>query len=269
MRVWHKIILCIGVLFVLYSLFAAIRQPSNDREWRVDQAVLPTVTVEGNLVHVRNVRNFTYTSTEDYTPAYYDRTYDLNTLTGVDFIVEPIADWDGAAHTFYSFNFAGQHLVTSVEARKEKNEQYSTWQGMLRSYELMYMYGDEHDLIYLRAIHRNHSVFLYPINTTPEKTRLLFLDIVKRTNDVQQHPEFYNTLTNTCTTNLVEHANAVTPHKVPWSFSIIAPGYSDSYAYELGLINTTLPPDEIRHQYNITPKAQTYESGDFSAWIRN
>src|SRR5689334_22851861 len=104
------VILGIGLL--------ALRKPSNDRDWSVDQAVLPYAEMNGPLVTVRNIRNFRYTSTSQYTPAYYDKTFDLRQLDSVWFFVEPFGR-AGAAHTFVSFGFGGRDfLAISIEIRK-------------------------------------------------------------------------------------------------------------------------------------------------------
>ncbi|MDX1412464.1 MAG: hypothetical protein R3351_09925, partial [Nitrospirales bacterium] len=56
-------------LFAWWSMI----EPSNDREWQAEVAVLPYATFEGNLVTVHNIRNFDYRTETDFTPAYYDR----------------------------------------------------------------------------------------------------------------------------------------------------------------------------------------------------
>ena len=47
--------------------------PYNNRDWQADVAVLPEATINGNLVTIRNIRNFDYRTELDYTPAYYDK----------------------------------------------------------------------------------------------------------------------------------------------------------------------------------------------------
>ncbi len=96
---WKKRYIALA-LFGLAIVFWLLPQPSNDRTWIANQAVLPSAEFDGNLVHVRNIRNTTYRSTTDYTPAYYDKTFDLDKLTSVWYIVEPFSSWKGAAHTF-------------------------------------------------------------------------------------------------------------------------------------------------------------------------
>jgi hypothetical protein len=98
----------------------------------------------------------------------------------------------------------------------------------------------------------------------------LFLDMLARADKLQQKPEFYNTLTSTCTTNIVSHVNKLVPDRIPYDLRILLPGYSDRYAYELGLINTDLPFEEARTRFNINARAEKYaDSPQFSKIIRD
>ena len=103
-------------------------------------------------MRIHNIRNFAYAPDSRYTPAYYDKTFDLRKLDSVWFIVEHFGDWKGPAHTFLSFGFGEQdYVAVSVEIRKEKGENYSPLKGLLKRYELTYVIGDERDLIKLRT----------------------------------------------------------------------------------------------------------------------
>lgn len=138
------------------------------------------------------------------------------------------------AHTFLSFEFEGDQFVSiSVEIRKEKGEVYHPIKGLFNKYELMYVVADERDTIKLRSNYRKDLVYLYPINTTKEESVLLFLDMVNRVNNVNESPEFYNTVTNTCTTNIVEHVNKITPKRVPLFNLKYSTTNSHRLAYEL------------------------------------
>ncbi len=245
-------------------------RPSNDRDWLANEAVMPSVTVRGRLVDVRNVRVTSYRSTDDYTPAYDDRTFDLDRLVGVWFVVEPFSKWGGAAHTFLSFEFDGPEFVAiSVEARKERGENYHFLKGLFRRYELLYVVGDERDLVRLRSNYRRDDVFLYPIRASRERARALFVEMLERANRLREHPEFYNTLTSNCTSNIVRHVNRLVPGRVPFSLRWMFPGYADRLAYDLGLIATDLPYESIRPRYRINDRALRYgEALDFSVRIR-
>ncbi len=258
------------ILTIAYAIFSLIVRPRNDRDWNTDQIILPEISFNGDEVTIKNIRNFKYLTTSDYTPAYYDRTFDLKKIKSVDFMVEPFSTNPGAAHTLLSFGFEdGSYVAVSVEIRKEKGETFSALSGMFRQYELMYVVADERDVIKLRSNYRRDQVFLYPIKTSVENIRSLFVDMLKRAQKLRNYPEFYNTLTSTCTTNIVSHVNKLIPDRVPFDYRILMPGYSDKYAYELGLINTDLSFEKARAKFKINEKAEKYaESAEFSKMIR-
>jgi hypothetical protein len=266
-----KIVLTIIILALIALLgFYLGTRPSNDRDWSVDQAVLPYAEVNGNLVSFHNIRNFEYRSTTDYTPKYYERTFDVSKLKNAYYIVEPFSTFAGSAHTFVSFEFEGeQFLAISVEIRKEKGETFSAVKGLFNQFEMMYVVADERDVVKLRSNYRKDKVFVYPTRASIEKKRALFLDMVAHVNYLKDHPEFYNTLTNTCTTKIVSHINTISPKRVPWSLKILFPGYSDKFAYDLGLIDTDLSFEDARAKFLINDRAEKYaDDPDFSVRIR-
>lgn len=249
----------------------AALQPSNDRDWTADNAVLPWAEVRGDSVRVHNVRNALHLGPDSVVVRHEDRAYDLRELVRAWYLVEPFEkDWRGPAHTLASFEFAnGEFLAVSVEVRKEKGETYSLLKGLLKRFEITYVVADERDAIGVRTNVRKDDVYLYPIRAPREKVRAMLLDMLARANELREEPEFYNTLTNTCTTNLAEHVNRVTPRRVPLSWRVALPGYSDRLAYDLGLIDTGLPFDAARERFFITDKAQrSADAPDFSARIR-
>jgi hypothetical protein len=265
----HKKFIILGI-FILLFLIWNIPQPSNDRNWTKDQQTLSYAEIEDNLVHVYNIRNFKYRSTTDYDIQYYDQTFDLDKIKNMYYIVEPFGEWEGAAHTFFSFEFEDdQYVAISVEIRKEEGEEFSAFKGLFKQYELMYVVGDERDLVKLRTNYRKDPVYLYPANTTKEKMQKLFLGMLAKANDLKNNPEFYNTLTSTCTTNLATHINKVNPGRVPFSFKLLTPGYSDQLAYDLDLIQKQGTFEETQAYYHINEKALKYaDDPDFSQKIR-
>ena len=95
-------------ILLIAGVFAWVSsRPSHERAWRPEQAVLPRVTIDGGRVHVRNVRDFTYRSTDDFTAGYRERTYELDRIETLWFGLSPFTrDWRGPAHAFLSFGFA-------------------------------------------------------------------------------------------------------------------------------------------------------------------
>ncbi len=244
--------------------------PSNQRDWAANLAVLPYAEFEGDLVRVHNVRNTSYETASSYTPAYYDRTFDLGRLETVWFLVEPLSKRGAVAHTFVSFGFEGpEYVAISVEARKEKGESYDFLRGLFRQYELMYLVADERDVIRLRTSYRRDDVYLYPIKTSRESMRELFVAMLSRANELRERPEFYNTLTSNCTSNIIGHVNRLSPRRIPFSLKGLLPGYSGRLAYGLGLIDTDLPFEGARTRFKINERAIKYaQSPDFSIRIR-
>jgi len=244
--------------------------PSNYRAWIPAQAVLPTAELRGDLLTVRNVRNCQYLNADDYVVRNYDKTFDLRRLKSVDFITVPFQDSPTLAHTMLSFGFDDQEfLAVSIEARYEQGETYSPLKGALRQYELMYVVADERDVIGLRAKHRKDDVFLYRTRATPELARALLLDVLARANKLAAQPEFYDALSNNCTTNIVAHINRVRPGRVPLDVGVLLPGYADRLAYDLGLLDTQLPFEKLKDQAKIDRMASRYaEDPDFSRRIR-
>lgn len=261
-------LLSIGVVFGIWYL---VQRPSNDRDWALDQAVLPYAEVEDGIATVHNIRNFSYRTTTEYTPDYYDAVYDIRTLERVYYIVEPFSGYKGAAHTFLSFEFNdGRFLAVSVEIRKEKGESFSAVKGLLRQYEIMYVLADERDVLKLRTNYRKDDVFVYPIKTTPERMQETFLGVLERVNSLYRTPEFYNTITNNCTTSLAKQANQVVEHRIPWNLTLLFPKESDRYAFDLGLIDTERTSFlEVRKAHHVNDLAEKYANDpEFSRRIR-
>ncbi len=269
-KIGRVVLYVIAALVLAWIIFVLATPPRTDRDWNLDQAVLPDISIDGDVVSIKNIRNFDYRTTTDYTPAYYDRTINVRNIEKVWYMVEPFSGNSGAAHTLLSFGLNdGSYISVSVEIRKEKGESFSPVKGLLRQYELMYVIADERDVIRLRSNYRHDQVFLYPIKADKEKVQSLFLGMLERAKKLQEDPEYYNTLTSTCTTNIVRHINDLVPGRVPYDFRTLLPAHSDALAYELGLIDTDLTFEEARLKYNINERAETYgDSLEFSKKIR-
>jgi hypothetical protein len=268
-RIGPKVAGLAAALAVLPFLYVHLfERPSMARDWSPDQSIVPRAAFAGDTVVVTNVRNFTYSSESEYSMRHETRSYDLRKLDSVWFVVERFGDTPGIAHTFLSFGFGGEYVAISVEIRKERGETFSPLRGLLRQYELMYVVGDERDIIGLRTNYRRDPVYLYPANTTPDKMRRVFVEMLERANKLADEPEFYNTLTNNCTTSVVRHVNTIS-QRIPFSYKIILPAYSDQLAYDVGLIPTDKPFEAVQAAHRIDGIAQRHGvDADFSRVIR-
>ena len=267
---WRAVVAYL-VLFALLIVWWHGIEPSNDREWQPDVAVLPSATIDGDLVTVHNIRNSAYRSETDYTPAWYDRRFDVNQLEGVDLVA---VYWMGPAiaHTFLSFAFAdGGHLAISIETRKEKGEAFSTIRGFFRQYELYYVVADERDVIRLRTNYRHdppEQVYVYKLQAPLENARRVFMQYMKQINTLAATPQWYNTLTSNCTTD-IWYNTLVNAEHLPFSWKILASGYVPEYLYEAGRLDTHLPFPELQRRAHVNDRAQAADAAeDFSQRIR-
>jgi hypothetical protein len=259
-----------GVMVAMLVIWWSGIRPSNDREWRAEVAELAHATIEGDRVTVHNIRNFDYRSETDFTPHYYDRTFDLRKLDSIDLVS---VYWMGPAiaHLLVTFNFGDEHLAISIEARKESTESYSTLGGFFRQYELIYIVADERDVIRLRTNYRNdppEDVYLLRLQAPIDNARRFFLEYMNAINGVRTHPEFYNTLTTNCTTAILMHTR-VNPGHLGYSWKVLASGYTPEYVYDAGRLDTSLPFPELMRRSRINDAARAADQApDFSRRIR-
>jgi hypothetical protein len=263
--------LCVVCTLLLYITVLSYRHPSNDRDWSVDQAILPEIIFEkDNKITIKNIRNFKYRATDVYTPVYYDRTIHVNDVQKVSYVIELLGT-QGIAHTFLSFGLKdGTYIAVSAEARKEKGESFSPLKGLVDAYELTYIIADERDAVKLRTNYRKDPVYVFPTTISPENAQKLFLDMMERAHKLETQPESYNSLTNTCETNIVSHLNKVLGISIPWSYKIMLPARSDEVMQSYGLVETEESIESLRNKYHINDRALKY-AGDpaFSQRIRD
>ena len=228
---------------------------SNEGDWAEDYRRMPTASFEGDQVTVRDIRNFEYRSETDFTPRYYDATYDLEELETLDFIK---VHWglENIAHTMLSFGFRdGRYLTVSVETRRRKGQDWSSIAGFFKQYTLAYVLGDERDLIRLRTNYRGEEVYLYPTNTSKPDIRALFVDIVGSASDLASDPQWYNTITDNCTTSLAKHIRKVRGRR-RWDPRLLMNGHTDEMGIESGWITPQGTLEETRRFYYVNDKVE-------------
>ena len=258
----------IGIFAVVIMWWLTI-PPSNARDWQPDVAVLPYATFNGNEVTIHNIRNSDYRTETDYTVRHYDKTFDLAKLKSVDL---SLVYWGSPyiAHTMMSFGFEGDGTICfSIETRKEIGEAYSTIKGFFRQYEITYVVADERDLIGLRTNYRvGEDVYLYRLNAPADLARNVFLSYLQEVNSLKEQPEWYNALTDNCTTSIRGHTAPYNPDaRLDWR--IIVNGFIDEMLYERKTVDTSMPFPELKKRSLINEKAKGMDkSPDFSQLIR-
>lgn len=259
-----------------FMLFLALRTPRSDRQWEpaLSRAPLFEPVTGGYLL--RDMRDFEFGATDKPTRAQWtDANINPEDLSEVWFFVEPFEAWDGAAHSFLSFIFAGETAQTisiSVEARKEKGETYSGLRGAFNAYELIYQWSTEKDILSRIAVSLQHELYAYKLDVSPEQARAIFDHFVERTNTLHDQPRFYNTLTSNCTNELAKAVNSAFPNALPWHHSHILTGYSARRLYDLGFIKSEQPFEEVKARAavsDIIRHASSTPEHEFSNHWRN
>jgi hypothetical protein len=259
------IAICLAGFALLLAWWLALK-PSNDRAWQPDVAQTAWAEIDGDHVTIHNVRNCDYRTEGDYTPHWETRSYDLSQIRGMDiFLTYWGSPW--IAHPIVSFQFGdNDYIAMSIETRKEVGEQYSAIRGFFRYYELIYTVSDERDVVRLRTNYRKgEETYLFHTQATPEHARATFLNYLMKINRIRNRPEWYNALTNNCTTNIATLAGEP---QLDWR--VLLNGRADQMLFERGDLATgSLPFDQLKQQAHINAAARAAnDAPDFSHHIR-
>ena len=259
-----------AAVFAIVVIWWLCIPPSHDRPWRREVAVLPRAVIEGDVVRLTGFRNFTYRDRDDFDVRYEEREVRLTRLVSMDLLV---SYWKvgPVAHTFVSFNFddGTPPVCISIETRLEVGEAFDPLPSMFKQFELIYVVGDERDIVLVRTHHRGEDVFLYRIRASPEAVRRLFRIYLDRMNGLANRPEWYHLLSNNCTLNILRYARAAGARHSRFDYRYFLNGLIDRWVYGAGIVDTSLGFEELRRRSHINDAALAAgDADDFSARIR-
>lgn len=238
----------------------------NDRDWAPEYAIPATIGINGQTITINNIRNFAYRTETDPIPAYDDATFQLNQLATVD-LVSSYWSNDTIAHIFLTFGFSdGRHIAISIETRRQRHFTYSTLAGFFHHYELFYVVADERDLIGVRTDIRHERVYLYRLQMSQAGKEALLLNYLTQVQKLDATPQWYNTVTDNCTTGILARARNI--RSIPYNWRLLLSGYAPDYAYQAGLLEHTMPFAELRQKSLITRPPGAQITPDYSADIR-
>jgi hypothetical protein len=262
-------------LGICFALFAGVAfwwcsiQPSNSRDWQPEVAETAWTERDGDKITIHNLRNFDYEPGLVAKPRWETKIVDLSELRAVDLYIN---FWGSTliCHPIVSFQFGPtDHVAISVETRMAKGQTYSTLRGFFKQFALTYIVADERDVIRVRTNYRHEQLYLYRTSVKPDRARRLFLKYLQSVNAIHVRPQFYNALTDNCTTNVRMHTAATTAKPAPWDWRMLLNGTVDQLVYENGGFASHLPFTELKQLSLIDAKAQAADqASDFSERIR-
>jgi Domain of unknown function (DUF4105) len=262
----RRLLVLLGFICVL-GWWLSLR-PSNIGDWQEDVSKTAYAEVSGNTVTIHNFRSCVYRAELDYTCSWLSRTVDLNQIDGVDLFMNY---WGSPliAHTILSFDLNhSDHIAFSIETRKHGNQTFSALLGFFRQFTLISVVSNERDLVRLRTNYRKgEDLYLFHTAATPAFARSLFLNYIGMTNELYQHPAWYNAITHNCTTEIYTLQSMKSQH---WDWRILLNGKADEMAYQHGMLVTDgLPFSVLKQRAWINPAAKAAnDDPDFSARIR-
>ncbi|MDR3621461.1 MAG: DUF4105 domain-containing protein [Paludisphaera borealis] len=261
---WQPIVALLGAEF-LFLVWWFRLEPTNDREWDPNAAVLPRAVRADDAVTIENVRNLEYHSLDDSTPRYEARTYHLSSIKGVDVI---FFDWGNGflGHPALIFDFGPDgRICMSIEARLPKGQKYSVVRSLYRQQELIFVAADERDVILRRTKYsQGQWAYLYHLNSTVVELTEVFLDYVNTINQLYESPRWYHVLFTNCTTSFYKLPST----RVRWDWRVIANARLDRALYNDGRLDRTLPFKELRRLACLNDIADTAPASGFGDHIR-
>lgn len=258
---------CCACFLVVLGWWLLLK-PSNQGNWQADVSRLAYAKIQGDHITIYNTRSCDYRAEFDYNCEWPTREVDISQIRGLDLFV----DYWGSpwiAHTILSFDLGnGKHVAFSIEARKQVGQSYSAIRGFFRQFTLISVASDEQDVVRLRTNYRQgEDLYLYHTAATPAFARSLFLDYIHFTNNLHDHPQWYNALTSNCTTEIFTLKTMATQ---PRNWTVLLNGKGDEAQYREGNIaGDGLPFDELKRRAYINPAAKAADQDpNFSERIR-
>ena len=155
---------------------------------------------------------------------WQDVTIDTTKVVKAYLMVKPFAPKFLAAHTLLGFSFEKGGVVTkdgresdniflTIEAYKKLGQTYGLLKTMKKNFDIVWILttlGNYADLNVNYNKDTDKEIFIYPINLTPEQTRALLAEMIKQ-SCVNRKGEYYHTIRNNCTNNLMILLNHVLP----------------------------------------------------------
>lgn len=216
-----------------------LTEPKSNKDWKVEHALLANIKIQGDKnnphIEIENIRDFQWEKKDKV--AYKKMQFQLDNIVSLKVGVSHFSAISEIAHVFLIVVLEnGEELGISIEARREKDEDFTLHGGLLAKFELIYVLATSEDLIGIRKINKE-ALHIYPIKATKEKAQELFMLLANDSNAIQTKPRLYHLFFRNCTNQLVKRVSILTKQKYPWYFQTLAPGNTAKILYQQGLID--------------------------------
>ena len=195
--------------------------------WKKGYNKLAKIDVDWNKLFFQNIRDMDHKNFEEH---YFDDSFDLDKLDKIVLYSIPFGLKKWLSHLILEFKFSdGKNIFLSVEARRQPEEWFSVLKWLIHHYGLIFIWGTENDLIWLRRNIRKDKIDSWELKIDKEKAKQWLLFFVNRTNKLIEKPEYYNVVTSNCTTNLYDALKEISDKNIKFSWEIVLWAFIDRY----------------------------------------
>ncbi|MEM9107983.1 MAG: DUF4105 domain-containing protein [Pseudomonadota bacterium] len=260
---------CLAVFFAAYfskSPYPQTFVPLHEK--------VPEVTFDGNRVTITDFRDAVHPVGASAQPRWVTKSFDLDTLTGAQFILQPFGASLATVHVMTSFAFEdGEHLAVSFEARRTSWDKFDPIAGFFRHDQLYAVLGTERDVLWKRLAHvPPNDLYILEITQPPEEIRDYLYQLLVFSGGLHEQAQFYSTISESCFTTLLNISPRI-DEIVPWyDLRRWVPGASVGLFQDLGLVDASVSETELvarqKLRSGVKPPWDFETSKEWSAHLR-
>lgn len=227
-------------LLITFTLLWGTIKPTNDWTWAAEYNRLPLIEWEADndSFTIRDIRDFHFRTTTDFDEVYINESFKVSRLKAIDFISVywPQPCEEDIAHIMLRFRFDdGKVFLVSSETRRTGAGEFGAVNNLYKQSGKIYVIATEHDVLSLRTNIREprERVYIYEMNLTAHQREQILRHLLEEANSLHTDPQFYNTLTGNCYTELLPSLE-VAIDLATFDFSYLASGQAAKSLFDAG-----------------------------------